>query len=52
MRMPAGERDALEQWLIGAGPRCKAFFAMTVEDEHIRTIRGNFGLVVARRRGT
>ena len=44
------EREALEQWLLAAAPHLRDYFAITVEDGHVRSLAGCFGLLVARRR--
>jgi len=49
MRMPAAERDALEAWLIAAPPRCAEFFQITVEDGHVQSLTGRYGMIVARK---
>jgi SAM-dependent methyltransferase len=49
MHMPDAERDALEAWLLAAPPRCAAFFAIAVEDGHVRSLCGAFAIIVARR---
>jgi ubiquinone/menaquinone biosynthesis C-methylase UbiE len=49
IRTPADERDALEQWLLAAEPRFKQFFAIVEKDGHVESLRGNFGIIVARK---
>jgi hypothetical protein len=49
MRMPAAERDALEAWLIAAPPRCAEFFQIIVEDGHVQSLSGRYGMIVARK---
>jgi ubiquinone/menaquinone biosynthesis C-methylase UbiE len=49
MRMPEPERDALERWLVAAPQRCKEFFNLKVEDGHVRSICGCFGIIAARK---
>ena len=50
MRMPAAERDTLEAWLIAASPRCAEFFQITVEDGHVQSLTGRYGMIVARKK--
>ncbi len=47
MRMPDAERTALEQWLLAAPQRCRGFFAIVANDNHIVSLRGTFGIIVA-----
>jgi SAM-dependent methyltransferase len=49
MRMPEAEREALEQWLLAAEPRFHEYFHIRVEDGRLQSLRGFFGIVVARR---
>ncbi len=49
MRMPAAERDALEAWLIAAPPRCAEFFQIAIEDGHVKSLTGRYGIIVARK---
>jgi ubiquinone/menaquinone biosynthesis C-methylase UbiE len=49
MRMPAAERDALEAWLLAAPPRCAEFFQIVVENGHVQSLTGRYGMIVARK---
>lgn len=50
MRMPDAERQALEQWLLAAGPRFHEAFKIGVEDGRVKSLLSFFGIVTARRR--
>jgi SAM-dependent methyltransferase len=49
MRMPEDERAALERFLLAAPPRCAEFFQITVEDGHVKSLSGTYGIIVARK---
>jgi ubiquinone/menaquinone biosynthesis C-methylase UbiE len=49
IRMPAAERDALEDWLLAAPPRCAEFFQIVVEDGRVQSLTGRYGIIVARK---
>jgi ubiquinone/menaquinone biosynthesis C-methylase UbiE len=49
IRTPAHEREALERWLLAAEPRFKQFFAIAEKDGRVESLRGNFGIIVARK---
>lgn len=49
LRMPAAERDALEQWLLAAPAHLRERFAVVARDGHVESLRGTFGLIVARK---
>lgn len=49
MRLPAVERDALEEWLIAAPPRCAEFFQIVVMDGRVQSLTGRYGMIVARK---
>lgn len=49
LRMPADQRDALERWLLDAPPHLRARFDVTERDGRVASLRGTFGIVVARR---
>lgn len=49
LRMPADERAALERWLLAAEPRFRERFEVVEEDGRVLSLRGTFGVVVARR---
>lgn len=47
--MPVTEREALERWLLAAPARLREQFALTVEDGRVVSLRGHFGLIMARK---
>ncbi|HZV79371.1 MAG TPA: methyltransferase domain-containing protein [Candidatus Binatus sp.] len=47
--MPADERGALERWLLAAPPRCAEYFAIERDGDHVRSLRADFGIIVARK---
>jgi len=49
LRMPAPEREALERWLLAAPPNVREFFAIVAENGRVVSLRGHFGLIVARK---
>ncbi len=49
IRMPATERDQLEQWLLHAEPRFRDYFQITVQDGRVQSLRGTFGILLARK---
>lgn len=49
LRMPEQERDALERWLLDAAPRFRDHFAIVERDGRVESLRGTFGIVVARK---
>jgi SAM-dependent methyltransferase len=49
IRMPAEERAALERWLLAAEPRYKARFEVVEQEGRIVSLRGTFGILVARK---
>ncbi len=46
--MPLAERDALERWLLAAPPRCREFFAVTIEDGRVAWLEATFGAIAGR----
>lgn len=46
--MPAGERDALERWLLAAPQRCAQFFRIETADGKVRSLRACFAIILAR----
>jgi SAM-dependent methyltransferase len=51
LRMPADERDALERWLLAADARLRERFEVVEQDGHVVSLRGTFGIIVARKDG-
>jgi SAM-dependent methyltransferase len=49
MRMPADQRDALEQWLLAAPKRCRDFFRLEAIDGRVHSISGTFAIIGARK---
>jgi SAM-dependent methyltransferase len=49
LRMPEPERDALERWLLAAEPRFRQRFDLVEQDGRVVSLRGTFGIVVARK---
>ena len=49
LRMPADQRDALEHWLLAAPPRFRERFEVAEHDGRVVSLRGTFGLIVARK---
>jgi ubiquinone/menaquinone biosynthesis C-methylase UbiE len=49
LRMPAAEREALERWLLAAPPHIREVFAIVVENGRVVSLRGHFGIIVARK---
>lgn len=49
MRMPAAERDALEQWLLEAAPHLRARFAIVEQAGRVVSLQSVFGIIVAQR---
>ena len=49
LKMPAHERDAMEGWLLAAEPRFKQFFAIVESEGRVESLKGNFGIIVARK---
>lgn len=49
IKMPPHERDAMEQWLLAAEPRFKQFFAIVESEGRVESLKGNFGIIVARK---
>lgn len=49
LRMPDAERDALERWLLAAAPRFRERFAVVEHAGRLVSLRGVFGLIVARK---
>jgi SAM-dependent methyltransferase len=49
LRMPAAEREALERWLLAAPPHIREFFAIVAENGRVVSLRGHFGIIVARK---
>jgi 2-polyprenyl-3-methyl-5-hydroxy-6-metoxy-1,4-benzoquinol methylase len=49
IRMPAAERDALEQWLLGAAPHLRARFAIVEQAGRVVSLRSVFGIIVAQK---
>ncbi len=45
--MPDAERDALEQWLLGAAPHCRDFFELRSAGGRVLSLRSTFGIIVA-----
>lgn len=48
MRMPEGERAALEDWLISASQGCKEFFEISVGEGRVLSLSGVYAIIVAR----
>jgi ubiquinone/menaquinone biosynthesis C-methylase UbiE len=51
LRMPADEQAALERWLLAAAPRFRERFAIVEHEGRLVSLRGTFGIVVARKAG-
>ena len=49
MRLPAEQRDALEQWLLAAPKRCREYFRIEAIGDHIRSVSGTFAIIGARK---
>lgn len=49
IRMPAHERDQLEQWLLQAAPRFRDYFEIEVQAGRVQSLRGTFGILLARK---
>lgn len=49
LRMPEAERDAMERWLLAAEPRFRERFDVVEQDGRLVSLRGTFGIVVARK---
>lgn len=49
MRMPEAEKVALERWLLDAEPRFRERFAIVEQDGRLISLRGTFGMIVARK---
>lgn len=49
IRMPATERDQLEQWLLQAEPRFHDYFQIVVQEGRVQSLRGTFGILLARK---
>ncbi|HMQ33010.1 MAG TPA: methyltransferase domain-containing protein [Chloroflexaceae bacterium] len=49
LRMPAAEQAALERWLLAAEPRFRERFEVVERDGRLVSLRGTFGIVVARK---
>jgi ubiquinone/menaquinone biosynthesis C-methylase UbiE len=49
LKLPADQRDALEAWLLAAEPRFKERFAITEHDGRLVSLKGNFGIITARK---
>lgn len=47
--MPAGERDALERWLLAAPAHCREFFSVTQTDGGLAWLEATFGAIAGRR---
>ncbi|MBV8170828.1 MAG: methyltransferase domain-containing protein [Candidatus Eremiobacteraeota bacterium] len=47
--MPADQRDELERWLLAAPARCAEYFAIRRDGDHVRSLRADFGIIVARK---
>jgi len=49
LRMPEPEKLALERWLLDAEPRFRERFDIVEHEGHVASLRGTFGVVVARK---
>ncbi|MBX0327242.1 class I SAM-dependent methyltransferase [Oscillochloris sp. ZM17-4] len=49
MRMRDADRDALGAWLLAAPPHLRERFAVRERDGRVESLRGTFGIVVARK---
>lgn len=49
MRMPPAERNALEQCLLAAPQRFRDFFEIVEQDDRVVSLRGRFGIMLARK---
>jgi SAM-dependent methyltransferase len=49
MRMGEEEKAALEQWLLAAEPRFRERFDVVEQDGRVASLRGTFGIIVARK---
>jgi SAM-dependent methyltransferase len=49
IRMPEAERDALERWLLDAPQHLRDYFAIVEADGRLLSLRGTFGIIVARK---
>jgi ubiquinone/menaquinone biosynthesis C-methylase UbiE len=49
MRMPAEQRDALEQWLLAAPERCRDYFRIEANDGRVSSVCGAFAIIGARK---
>lgn len=49
MRMQDADRDALERWLLEAPAHLRERFEVVERDGHVVSLRGTFGIVVARK---
>jgi SAM-dependent methyltransferase len=49
LRMPTAERDALERWLLAAAPHFRERFEVVERDGRLVSLRGAFGIIVARK---
>lgn len=49
LRMPDDQKAALERWLLDAEPRFRERFAIVEQDGRLVSLRGTFGIVVARK---
>jgi hypothetical protein len=47
--MPEPEKLALERWLLDAEPRFRERFDIVEHEGHVASLRGTFGVVVARK---
>ena len=48
-RMPDGERDSLERWLLSAPPRCAEFFRIESKNGRVHSLRACFSIIASRR---
>lgn len=49
MRMPPAEQAALEQWLIAAPARCRAYFQIELAAGRVQALVGMYGMIVGRK---
>jgi ubiquinone/menaquinone biosynthesis C-methylase UbiE len=49
MRMPAGERLALERWLLAAPKRCAEYFGLQTKDDRVQSVCGTFAVIAAQK---
>jgi SAM-dependent methyltransferase len=50
MRMRDADREGLEAWLLASPPHLRERFAVVERAGHVESLRGTFGIIVARRK--